>query len=38
MLLAGEALLLRGGDNAAVRDQRRGAVVIERGDAKDSHG
>ena len=28
---------LRGGDDAAVLDQRRGAVVIEGGDSEDAH-
>ena len=37
VLLAGEALLLRGGDDAAVLDQRRGAVVIEGGNPEDAH-
>ena len=34
---AGEALLLRGGDDAAVGNQRRGAVVVEGRDAEDVH-
>src|SRR3954465_11421562 len=37
VLLPREALLLRGGDDAAVLDQRRGAVVIEGGDTEDAH-
>ena len=37
MLLAREALFLRGRDDAAVLDQRRRAVVIEAGYAKDTH-
>ncbi len=37
VLLAGEALFLRGGDDLAVHDQRRGAVVIERRNAEDAH-
>ena len=36
VLDAGEALLLRGGDDAAVDDQRRGAVVIEGRNAEDA--
>ena len=35
VLLAGEALFLRGGDDLAVDDQRRGGVVIERRDSQD---
>ena len=35
VLLAGEALFLRRGDDRAVDDQRRGRVVVERGDAED---
>ena len=34
MLLAGEALFLRRGDDLAVDNQRGGAVVVEGGDAK----
>ena len=37
VLLAGEALLLRGRHDAAVLDQRRGAVVIEGGNAENAH-
>jgi hypothetical protein len=37
VLLAREALFLRGGDHLAVAQQRRGAVVVVRGDAEDSH-
>ena len=37
VLLPGEALLLRGRDDPAVLDQRRGAVVIEGGNAEDAH-
>ena len=37
VLLAREALFLRGGDDLAVRDERGGAVVIERRDAEDAH-
>jgi hypothetical protein len=36
VLLAREALLLRCGDDAAVLDQRRGAVVIEGGNPQDA--
>ena len=36
MLLAREAFLLRRRDDAAVLDQRRGAVVIEGGNAEDA--
>jgi hypothetical protein len=36
-LLAGEALFLRGGNEPAVLDDRRGAVVIEGGEAEDAH-
>ena len=36
-LLAGEAFLLGGGDDAAVLDQRRGAVVVEGGNAENAH-
>ena len=38
MLLAREALFLRGGENPPVLDQGGGAVVIERRDAEDAHG
>ena len=34
MLLAREPLLLGRGDNVAVHDQRRGAVVVESRDAQ----
>ena len=37
VLLAREALFLRGGDDLAVLDQGRGAVVVEGGDAQDAH-
>src|SRR5262245_59709779 len=37
LLLAGEALLLCCGHNAAVDQERRSTVVIERGNTKDSH-
>ena len=37
LLLAREALLLRGGHDAAVDQKRSGAVVIECGDAEDAH-
>ena len=37
VLLAGEALLLRRGDDAPVLDQRGGAVVVEGRDAEDAH-
>src|ERR1700684_4623316 len=36
-LLAGEAFLLRGRDDAAVLDQRGGTVVVERGKAENAH-
>jgi len=35
VLLPAETLFLHGGDDAAVLDQRRGAVVIERGETED---
>ncbi len=38
VLLAGEPLLLRRGDDAAIVDQVGGAVVIERGDSEYPHG
>ncbi len=38
VLLAREALLLRGRDDLAVLDQRRGAVVIEGRNPEDAHG
>jgi hypothetical protein len=38
MLLAGEPLLLRGGRNLAIGNERRRAVVIERGDPENAHG
>ena len=34
VLLAREALFLGGGDDLAVDDKRRGAVVIERGNPR----
>ena len=37
MLLASEALLLRCGDDMAVGDERRRAVVIKRRKAEDVH-
>ena len=37
VLAPGKTFLLRGGDDAAVLDQRRGAVVIERGNAENAH-
>jgi len=37
VLPAREALFLRRAQNSAVLDQRRGAVVVERGDAEHSH-
>jgi hypothetical protein len=37
VLLAGEALFLSRTDELAVRDQRRGAVVIESRDSQDPH-
>ena len=37
VLLPGETLLLRRGDDAAVLDQRRGAVVIEGGNPENAH-
>ncbi len=37
VLLAGEALLLRGGDDASVLDQRGRAVVVEGRNADDAH-
>ncbi|PYR66344.1 MAG: hypothetical protein DMF88_16645 [Acidobacteria bacterium] len=37
MFLAAEALLLRGGDDVTVGDQRGGTVVVVRGDPKDVH-
>jgi hypothetical protein len=37
VLLAGEALLLGGGDDLSVDDQCRGTVVIERGQSENSH-
>ncbi len=37
VLAAGETLLLRRGNDAAVLDQRRGAVVIEGGNAENAH-
>ena len=37
MFLAGEALLLRRRDNARIEQERRGAVVIERGNPEDAH-
>ena len=37
MLLAREALLLRGGDDLAVADQGRGGIVVESADAEDVH-
>ncbi len=37
MLLAREALFLGGRDDAAVLDQRGRAVVVEAGNAKDTH-
>ncbi len=37
VLAPAEALLLRGGDDAPVLDQRRGAVVVEGGNSEDSH-
>ena len=37
VLLAGEALLLRGRDDASVLDQRRRAVVVERRNSEDAH-
>ncbi len=36
-LLAGEALLGRGGDDLAVAEQAGGAVVVEGRDAEDVH-
>ena len=38
MLLAREALFLRGRDDAAVLDQARGRVVVVGGDAEDADG
>src|SRR5262249_55039837 len=38
LLLAREALLLRGRHDAAIDEQRGGAVVIERRNAEDTHG
>ena len=38
VLLAGEALFLRGGDDAAVLDQRGRAVVVEGRYTEDTHG
>ena len=35
--LAGEALFLRGGNDATVLDQRCGAVVIERRETENAH-
>ncbi len=37
VLLAGEALLLGGGDDPAVVEQRGRAVVIERGQTENAH-
>ena len=37
VLLAGEPLFLRGGDDAPVVDERRRAVVIEGRDSQDAH-
>ena len=37
VLLAGEALLLGGGDDLSVDDQCRGAIVVERGQSENSH-
>ena len=38
VLAPGETLFLRRGNDAAVLDQRRGAVVIEGGNAENAHG
>src|SRR5262245_50213482 len=38
VLLAGESLLLSGGDDAATDSDRGSAVVIERRDPEDAHG
>ncbi len=37
VFLAREPLFLGGRDDASVLDQRRGAVVIERGNAENTH-
>ena len=36
VLLAGEALLLRGGDDPAVLDEAGGRIVVVGGDAEDA--
>ena len=37
LLFAGETLLLRGGNNKTILDQRRGAVMIKRRDSKNAY-
>jgi hypothetical protein len=37
VLAAGEPLFLRGGDNAAIDDERGGAVVVVGGYPEDAH-